>query len=77
MQEFQTIGLMNTELKLLNNWRIFFQVSTLAQICNPEGPQIQKCFLNKPYKGKVDKENPSTCVAQVKENRGNEVSHYV
>jgi hypothetical protein len=59
MQEFQTIGPTNAELKLVNNWRTFFQVSTLAELCNPEGTRIQQCFLNKPHRGKFNKENPS------------------
>jgi hypothetical protein len=41
------------------NLRIFFQVSTLAEICNPEGTRIQQCFLTKPYRGTFNKDNPS------------------
>jgi hypothetical protein len=59
MQEFRLLGLSNSELRLVNNWRIFFQVSTLVELCNPEGNRIQPCFLTKPSGRIVTKENPT------------------
>jgi hypothetical protein len=31
MSEFTSLGFTTSELRLINNWRIFFQVSTLAE----------------------------------------------
>jgi hypothetical protein len=48
MTEFLTLGLTQAELRLLNNWRLFFQVNTLAKLCNPEGTRIRECFIKAP-----------------------------
>jgi hypothetical protein len=60
MTEFSSLGLTMNELKLINNWRIFFQVNTLAELCNPEGNKIQECFLKAPTRGFVNNRNKST-----------------
>jgi hypothetical protein len=60
MSEFMTLGLTQNELRLINNWRIFFQVNTLAEICNPEGTKIQECYLKQPTQLYINKISPST-----------------
>jgi hypothetical protein len=35
MEVIQSIGLTTNELRLVNYWRIFFQVNTLVELCNP------------------------------------------
>jgi hypothetical protein len=51
-----------TKLKLINNWRIFFQVATLAELCNTEGTLIKKCFRVQPLGKRIDKVNPSCII---------------
>jgi hypothetical protein len=36
------------ELRAFNNWRLFFQVNCLSEICNAEGTKIAKCYLTFP-----------------------------
>jgi hypothetical protein len=59
MSEFVSLGFSQQELRLINNWRIFFRVNTLAEICNPEGTRIQDCFLKVPTKSFTNQVNPS------------------
>jgi hypothetical protein len=62
MSEFQTLGFSNSELKLINNCRLFFQVSTLVELCTPDGSSIQQCYLNQPRSPVIDKANPSNII---------------
>jgi hypothetical protein len=39
---------------------LFFRVTTLAEICNPERTRIRKCFLKEPTSPYVNEINPST-----------------
>jgi hypothetical protein len=48
MTEFLKLGLSNNQLRKINNWRLYYQVNTLMEICNPEGTRIQNCFFKKP-----------------------------
>jgi hypothetical protein len=59
MTEFPTLGLSNHDLKLVNNWRIYFQVNTLAEICIPEGTCIQTCFFKMPSSSHTPRVNSS------------------
>jgi hypothetical protein len=59
MSEFVSLGFSQQELRLINNWRLFFRVNTLAEICNPEGTRIQDCFLRIPTKSFTNQVNPS------------------
>jgi ribonuclease HI len=62
MSEFKTLGFSRSELRLINNWRIFFQVSTLAELCTPDGSSIQQCYLTQPNGRPVAKANPSSII---------------
>jgi ribonuclease HI len=62
MSEIKTLGFSKLELKLINNWRIYFQVSTLVELCTPDGTSIQQCFLTQPSGPLVDKANPSNII---------------
>jgi hypothetical protein len=35
----------NPDLSILNNWRMYYKVSRLSDICNAEGNKIQKRYL--------------------------------
>jgi hypothetical protein len=48
MTEFLKLGLSNRRLRMINNWRIYYQVNTLTELCNPEGTCIQHCFFKEP-----------------------------
>jgi hypothetical protein len=60
MSEFTFLGFTTSELRLINNWRIFFQVSTLAELCNPEGASIQQCYIRTPTRQDLRKVHRST-----------------
>ena len=45
MDVFKQRGLSKSELRLINNWRIFYQVITLVDICDPIGNKIEKAFI--------------------------------
>jgi hypothetical protein len=62
MDEFKSLGFKDSELKIINNWRLFFQVSTLVDICTPDGFRIQQCFLEFPAENHINvyKENESS-----------------
>jgi hypothetical protein len=62
MNEFKSLGFSKSELKLINYWRIFFQVSTLAELCTPDGSSIQQCYLQQPLGKAIDKANPSSII---------------
>jgi hypothetical protein len=42
MSEFTSLGHGQTELRLINNWRLFFRDTTLAELCNPERTRIRQ-----------------------------------
>ena len=48
MDAFLTRNLSTKEIRLVNNWRKFFQVNTLVDICDPMGTKIEKVFLKRP-----------------------------
>jgi ribonuclease HI len=60
MTEFLSLGLNKAELRLINNWRIYFQVTTLAELCNPEGKRIRECFIKIPTRPFSNQINRST-----------------
>ena len=60
MESFIQRGFSIKELRLINLWRSFFQVNTLADICEPaENSKIQNCFLVLPKGNIVMKKNRS------------------
>jgi hypothetical protein len=59
MTAFLSLGLSNTELKLVNNWRIYFQINTLSELCNPEGACIQSCFFKNRQQSQYPRVNSS------------------
>lgn len=60
MSTFIKLRLSNNELKLINNWRIYFKVNFLSERCNPEGNKIDNYYINRSI-GKDDQpENVST-----------------
>jgi ribonuclease HI len=59
MSEFVSLGFNTAELRLINNWRLYFRVTTLAELCNPEGTRIRECFLKEPTSEYVNEINPS------------------
>jgi hypothetical protein len=59
MSEFISIGFTTNELRLINNWRIYFQVNTLVELCNPEGTRIREEYLKEPTRRIPNKVNPT------------------
>jgi hypothetical protein len=45
MTSFTKIGASRAELKLLNNWRLYYQVNLLSEICFATGAAIQPYYL--------------------------------
>lgn len=60
MKAFKNLQLTKSELRLINNWRIYFQVNYLSEICNPEGNKIQKCFLKSTSGLTMNQDNESS-----------------
>jgi ribonuclease HI len=60
MTEFLSLGLTSNQLRLVNNWRIVFQVTTLTELCNTEGNKIRECFIKAPLRRFINKANKST-----------------
>ena len=48
MKIFQKSGLPPASLRLVNNWRLYFQVSTLSDICNATGTTILLNYRKRP-----------------------------
>jgi hypothetical protein len=48
MKEFVAKKIMAHELTIINNWRIYFKVTFLSEICNTEGTHIRECFIRYP-----------------------------
>jgi ribonuclease HI len=59
MTEFLSLGLPQSDLRLINNWRLYFKVNTLTEICNPEGTHIRECFTKFPKRTYSNNLNPS------------------
>jgi hypothetical protein len=47
MDEIEHYDMTKQEIRIFNNWRIFFQVLTVADIANQQGTHIRKRFLEK------------------------------
>jgi hypothetical protein len=47
MDEIENYDMTKQEIRIFNNWRIFFQVLTVADIANQQGTHIRKRFLEK------------------------------
>jgi hypothetical protein len=47
MDKVNRLSLTVKEKQILNNWNIYFQVDTAADIVHPNGNKIIECFLNK------------------------------
>jgi hypothetical protein len=54
MQAAMECNISNPELIIFNNWRIFFKVSRLSDICNTEDNKIQQCYLKCPATRKIN-----------------------
>ena len=54
MDEFQKIGLLPAQLRLVNNWRIFFKATLLSDITNAAGTMVQKVYRKRPKHNKID-----------------------
>jgi hypothetical protein len=55
MQGFQKYGLSKSELCILNNWRLLYQVNFLSELCTTDGTQIRPSYTtyptDKPHNG--------------------------
>ena len=46
MNAFGKLNVNTNELRLINRWRLFFNVNTLCEICTPDGSKIHEKYLN-------------------------------
>ena len=54
MDKFLTLQFTTPEIRLINNWRVFFKVMYLSEICSPDGLKIQSCFFKRPLGNKIN-----------------------
>jgi hypothetical protein len=48
MKALEEKGIKPKEMEILNNWRIYFKVAFLSEICNAEGSQVRENYLQYP-----------------------------
>jgi hypothetical protein len=54
MDEVIKCGAMPPELRTFNNWRMFFQVNCLSEICNAEGTKIAQFYMTFPNENNIN-----------------------
>ena len=57
MNAFDNLKINTNELRMINRWRLFFNVNTLSEICTPDGSKIHDKYLNIKQILSNDKEN--------------------
>jgi hypothetical protein len=47
MDEINKLCMTKQELQIFNNWRIFFKITTIAELCNQPGTHVRNRFLSR------------------------------
>jgi hypothetical protein len=46
MDEVSKLNIPTSQVRIFNNWRLYFRVSNIAHLTNISGSKIQQCYLN-------------------------------